>query len=82
MPGERAELKPSAVGADACEFLQPVDVDEQRRSHVPHVQQRHQTLAAREDSRVVGGQGIDGLPDRRRTHVVERCGLHQRYLPG
>ena len=75
----RTDLDDGAVVGDLGAAWQPGDVDEHRGLHQPHVEHRHQRLAAGEQARVVPrlGKGLQRLLLVVGAQVVEGRGLHR-----
>jgi len=85
LPRPRPDRQPAVVEADVVELVDVVDVDEVRRLGDAEVHQRHKTLTARQDARLLPGrrQHGDRLARARGTVVGERGRLHGSLLtPG
>ncbi len=72
--GADVQLVPAPF--EAAELVQRRDVDERPRPAQAHREHRHEGLAAGEHLGVARGEGLDGVGDRARAVVGERCGLH------
>src|SRR4029079_1006252 len=85
LPRPRPDRQPAVVEADVVELVDVVDVDEVRRLGDAEVHERHKTLTARQDARLLPGrrQHGDRLARARGAVVGERGRLHGSLLtPG
>ena len=79
-PCHRTEDEAAVVVlAHVRQVADPIEIDQQRGLREAKGQQRHQTLAAGEQLRLVaaGGEGSDRLLDRGRCRVLELGRLHR-----
>ena len=79
---DRADLD-AAVRGDALEPVHAVDVDQDSGNGQAHVHERHETLAAGQDLRLVAvlAERRDDLVDGLGGDVPERGGLHATSSP-
>ena len=80
VPHQRPDADRRAAIVDAAERFDPVDVDQHPGRRQPHVERRHQALAAGQHLRVAGvvAQQRHRLVDIARTPIKKRTGLHRR----
>ena len=79
MPDQGADPDRVAAILDAAQHIDPVDVDEHVRRRQPHIERRHQALAAGQDLRVAGAiaKQRQRLVDVVRSPIEKRGGFHR-----
>ena len=70
VPRERADAKACVRAGNAGIRVEPVDVDQHRRCRQPHVERRHEALAAGEEP------GIGSVRREELVDVCQRLGAH------
>ena len=80
VPGERADPHSAVLGPYKRQLAQAIDVDDVGGLGEPHVQDRDQALATRENLALGPGEGIERFVEICGPVVPERRGLHPVIL--